>query len=94
MIQRFAAKALAGYDVSGEMGWQELNGDTTIKARVVCQIDLGHPAFAELFQNAVIGEGLADHGGPSVGPESPGNLCKSSIVQRAGIIMPEMKRML
>jgi hypothetical protein len=51
--QRFAAKALPGYDVSGQMGRQKLDGDATIQMRIVCEVDYAHSAGAETLQNLV-----------------------------------------
>src|SRR6516162_11217632 len=51
--QGFAAKALAGHGVGGEMCWQELDGDTPIQTRIVSQVDLAHSAAGEALEDLV-----------------------------------------
>jgi len=42
----------------GELGAQDLEGDGTIVAEIVCQVDRGHAAASELALDAVaIGQG-------------------------------------
>jgi hypothetical protein len=41
---------------------KELQGDETTKIGVLCFVDDAHPTAAEFFDDAVMGDGLADHG--------------------------------
>ena len=45
---------------------QELEGDGTLQLRVFSLVDDTHAAFAEFGGDLVVGDGLADHGGPLV----------------------------
>ena len=48
-------------NVAGNIFWQELEGDEATQPRVFSFIDHAHPAAAELFDDAVVRDGLVDH---------------------------------
>ena len=60
--QRFAAKPLAGSFVGQHAGGQNFDRDLALEALVVGEIDDAHPAGSNLFADAVVAYGLADHG--------------------------------
>ena len=57
----FAAEAFEGLGISGDFVGQELEGDEAMKASVLGFVDHAHAAAAEFFEDAVVGDGLADH---------------------------------
>jgi hypothetical protein len=59
--QDLAAKALQSLVIVGKSLGQELERDVAIKARVLRLVDHTHPSAAELFDDAVMGNSLADH---------------------------------
>ena len=59
---RFALKALEGLRVVGYIVGQELQGDEAAELGVLGLVDDAHAAAAELFDDAVVRDGLADHG--------------------------------
>ena len=66
MVQRrrgpsFAAEAGQRLRVSGNVFGQELERDEAAKLGVFGLVDHTHPAAAELFDDAVVRDGLADH---------------------------------
>ena len=66
MIQRgsgpgFAAEAVQGLRVAGDLVGQELEGDEAMQPRVLGLVDHTHTAAAELFHDAVVRDGLVDH---------------------------------
>ena len=67
MVQRrrglgFALKAGEGLRVAGNIFRQELQGDEAMQPRVFGFVNHAHPAAAELLDDAVMRNGLADHG--------------------------------
>ena len=66
MVQRgsglgFAAKALQRLAVLGDVFGEELQGDEAIEPGVFGFVDDAHAATAQLFDDAVVRDGLADH---------------------------------
>ena len=47
--------------VTSQFCRQELEGDEAMQPRVLSLVDDSHPAAAELLEDAVVGDGLADH---------------------------------
>src|ERR1700683_873368 len=47
--------------VAGKFVGQKLKGNETLQPRVFRFVNHAHPATTELFNNAVMGDGLADH---------------------------------
>src|SRR5208283_1442681 len=60
---RFALEAGQSVWVSGQRFGQELHGDETMQDRVFSLVDHAHAAATKLFNNAVMRDKLADHGG-------------------------------
>jgi hypothetical protein len=65
MIQRgsgfgFAAEALNGGGILGERFRKKFDGDKTVEARVLRLVNDAHAATTEVFEDAVVGEGLAN----------------------------------
>ena len=58
---RFALEAAKRLRVAGHFVGQELQGDEAMEASVFGLVDDAHPAAAELFDDAVMRNGLADH---------------------------------
>ncbi len=58
---RFAAETLQGLRVLGYIVGQEFQSDEAAEARVLGLVDDAHPAAAELLDDAVVRDGLADH---------------------------------
>ena len=56
----FSRESRATVGVIGQLRRQDLEGDLAIEPRVLGQIDLAHPARADLVQDLVVGEGVAD----------------------------------
>jgi hypothetical protein len=59
----FALKAGECLRVTGNLPRQELEGDEAMKPRVLGFVDDAHAAAAEFLDDAVVRDGLADHGG-------------------------------
>ena len=57
----FAAKTFQGLRVAGDVVGQEFKGDKAAQRGVLCQVNHTHPTTAELLNNAVMRDGLADH---------------------------------
>src|SRR5882762_4021392 len=57
-----ASKTLQSLDVLGEFFRQELQGNKALELGVFGLVDNSHPAAAELLDNAIVRNGLADHG--------------------------------
>src|SRR3954467_14142900 len=57
-----SAKALESNAVAGEAFRNKLDGDCTAELEVFGLVDHSHAAHSQLFQNAIVGNGLADHG--------------------------------
>jgi hypothetical protein len=55
-----AAKTLEGLRVAGHLLGQELQGDKTAQVGVFGLVNDAHAAAAELFDDAVVRDGLAD----------------------------------
>jgi hypothetical protein len=47
--------------VSGELGWEELECYFAPEASVFSQVDDAHPSATELLEDAVMGDGFAEH---------------------------------
>ena len=67
MVQRrrgasFAAEAFERLGIFGRRVGEKLESDETAELRVLSFVDDTHPAAAEQFEDAVVGDGLADHG--------------------------------
>src|SRR6266581_8509530 len=58
---RFALKAGEGLRVPGNIVGQELERDEAVQARVFRFVNHAHTAPANFFDNAIVGNGLADH---------------------------------
>ncbi len=58
---RLALEALERRGILRELGREELDGDLAAETRVLGAVDDTHPAFADLVEDAVVGDGLADH---------------------------------
>ena len=58
---RFTLETGQSLGVSGHLIGQELEGYKAVAARVLGLVDHTHPAAAELLDNAVVRDGLADH---------------------------------
>jgi hypothetical protein len=58
----FAAKALERLAILSNVFRKEFEGDEAIEAGVFGLIDDAHAATTQLFNNAVVGNSLADHG--------------------------------
>ena len=68
MVQRrgsagFSAEALQRLRIAGNVVGQELQGDKAAQAGVLGLVDDAHAAAAELVNDSVVGDGLADHSG-------------------------------
>jgi hypothetical protein len=48
--------------VTGNVFWQELQGDKSVQPGVFSLVNDAHPAAPQLFDDAVVRDGLADHG--------------------------------
>ncbi len=59
---RFALEAGEGLRVFGNVVGQELQGDEAVQLHVLSLVDHTHAAAAELLDDAVVRDGLADHG--------------------------------
>ena len=57
----FTLKAGEGLRVTGNLLWQEFEGDETMQPRVFRLIDHAHAAAAEPFDNTVVRDSLVDH---------------------------------
>ena len=67
MVQRrcgagFAAEAFEGLGIVGSIVGQKLESDKAAQLGVFSFVDHTHAAAAEQFEDAVVGDGLADHG--------------------------------
>jgi hypothetical protein len=59
---RFPVKAFQSTGVLSQLFWKKLQSDETAQCSVLSLEDHTHPAPAQLLDNAVMGNGLADHG--------------------------------
>ena len=57
----FVAEAVEGLAVAGEMGREKFEHDEAAEAQVFGFIDPPHAAFAELGENFVVRQDLAEH---------------------------------
>ena len=57
-----ALEALEPLGVGGHLRRQNLERHLALELGVPGEVDLPHPALAELVEDPVVGEGLADHG--------------------------------
>jgi hypothetical protein len=60
----FALKPLDGLWIAGQLRWQKLQRDASAEANVFRLINHTHPAAAKLVDDAIVGDGLADHDRP------------------------------
>ena len=58
---RFPAKAFQSLSIFGDFIGQELQGDETMQPGVFSFVDHAHAASTQLFNDAVMGDGLANH---------------------------------
>ena len=58
---RFAPEALEGLRIAGDIVGQKFQSDEAAQARVFGFVDDAHAAAAELFDDAVVRDGVADH---------------------------------
>ena len=58
---RFALKAGEGLCISGNVIGQKFEGDKAVETHVLGLVDHTHAATAELLDDAVVRDGLADH---------------------------------
>ena len=68
MIERrrglgFALKTAQGLGIAGDFIGKELEGDKTVEAGVLRLVNHAHAAAPQLFDDPVVGDGLADHSG-------------------------------
>ena len=61
----FALEALHGLAVAGQVVGEKFYGNVAAQPGVFCLVNHSHPAAAELAQNSVVGDRLADHGDPA-----------------------------
>src|SRR5215469_7603226 len=59
---RFPAKAFDSVRIVGDFIWQEFQCDEAVETGVLGFIDNTHATTAESFEDAVMGDGLADEG--------------------------------
>ena len=59
---RLAPEAFQRLRIFGQLVGQELQGDEAAELSVLGLVDHTHPAAAELLDDAVVRNGLADHG--------------------------------
>ena len=59
---RFAAETLERLAIFGHFFGKEFQGDGAVQAGVFGFVDHAHAATAEFFENAVVRNGLANHG--------------------------------
>src|ERR1700730_10982233 len=57
----FSLEAGQGLGVTGEVIGQKLQGDKSVQGHVLGLVDHTHPAAAELLNDTVVRDGLADH---------------------------------
>ena len=63
----FAPEAFQGLLVAGHVFGKELQSDETMEGRVLSFIDHAHAAAAQFLDDAVMRDGLTDHGASKVG---------------------------
>ena len=66
--QRFLAEALSHRGIGKAPGRQDLDGDIALQPHIAGAIDVAHASGADLLQNGVVPEALADHGDFRVRP--------------------------
>ena len=59
---RFALEAAQRLWIFGDLVGQEFQGDKAVQLQVLGLVNHAHPAAAELLDDAVVRDGLADHG--------------------------------
>jgi hypothetical protein len=57
----FALEARQGLRITRHVVWKKLQGDEAMQPGVLGFVDHAHPAAAEFFNDAVMGDGLVDH---------------------------------
>ncbi len=57
----FALEAAQGLRISGDLIGKEFQGDEAMEASVFGLVNHAHAATAQLFDDAIVGDGLADH---------------------------------
>jgi hypothetical protein len=58
---RFSLETAQRLGIAGDVIGKKLQCDETVKASVLGLVDNAHAASAQLFDDAVVGDGLADH---------------------------------
>ncbi len=58
----FSQQTLFGVLIGRDFGWEEFNRDFPVEPLVLSQVDLAHATTPELLDDAVVRDGLADHG--------------------------------
>jgi hypothetical protein len=58
---RLATEAAEGLWIARDFVGQELKSDETVQARVLGLVNHSHAAAAQLFEDAIVRDGLADH---------------------------------
>jgi len=58
----FSQQTLFGALIGRDFCWEEFNRDFPVEPLVLSQVDLAHAAAPELLDDAVMRDGLADHG--------------------------------
>ena len=59
----FALEAFHGFAIAGEIVGKKFYGYVAAKPGVFGLVNHAHPAAAQLAQNSIVGDRLADHGG-------------------------------
>ena len=67
LSRRFALKTRQRLLIFGDLIGQELEGHKTMESDVFGLVDDTHPASAELLDDAVVGDGLAEQWGEILG---------------------------
>jgi hypothetical protein len=58
---RFPLKTRESLGIPSDLIRQKLESHETMQAGVFCLVDHAHASAAEFFENAVVGDGLAEH---------------------------------
>jgi len=89
MVQRrgrpgLASEAFEGLRVVGNIIRQEFQGDETSEFDILGLVDHTHAASAKFFEDAVVRNGLADHGRKDSGNGRDG--CRAKSMRRIGAL--------
>jgi hypothetical protein len=60
-VASFALETLAGLGVLSQLFWEKFQGYATAEALIFRLVDHAHSAATKLFQDAVMGDDLANH---------------------------------